>query len=161
MSVKLTDKQLEKILSVLMPISENRFLMVADTNKYELIPVFNTSGTISEIKLITNGGKPDVFVPVKPPVDSPEKLSEYAGTYYSDEFNADYKISLKGNNLSLQNGENFEPPLTAWYADFFNVAGGQINLSFIRDDKGKIAEFVFNSAVDERDVKGITFKRRQ
>jgi hypothetical protein len=62
MSVKLTDKQLEKILSVLMPISENRFLMVADTNKYELIPVFNTSGTISEIKLITNGGKPDVFV---------------------------------------------------------------------------------------------------
>lgn len=143
-----------------MPISENRFLMVADTNKYELIPVFNKSGTISEMKLITNGGKPDIFVSVKPPFDSPQKLSEYAGTYYSDEFNADYKISLQGNNLSLQIGENFETLLTASYADFFTTAGGQINLSFTRDDKGKIAGFVFNSDADEREVKGITFKRQ-
>jgi hypothetical protein len=141
-------------------ISENRFLMVASTDKYELIPVFNKSGTISEIKLTTNGARPDVFVPVKPPFDSPQQLSEYAGTYYSDEFNADYKISLKGNNFSLQIGENFEAPLAAAYADFFTTAGGQINLSFTRDDKGKIAGFVFNSALDERDVKGITFKRQ-
>ncbi len=144
-----------------MPISENRFLMVADTNKYELIPVFNKSGTISEIKLITNGGKPDVFIPVKPPFDSPQKLSEYGGTYYSDELNADYEISLKGNNLALQIGESLETPLIASYADFFTIPGGEINLSFTRDDKGKIAGFVFNSAADGRDVKGIIFKRRQ
>ena len=113
------------------------------------------------MKLITNGGKPDVFITVKPPLDSPQKLSEYGGTYYSDEFDADYIISLRGNNLALQIGENSETPLTAAYADFFTLAGGQINLSFTRDDKGKIAGFVFNSASDERDVKGITFKRRQ
>ena len=83
------------------------------------------------------------------------------GTYYSDELNADYKISLKGNNLALQIGESLETPLTASYADFFTIPGGEINLSFTRDDKGKIAGFVFNSAADERDVKGITFKRRQ
>ena len=99
-------------------------------------------------------------MPVKPPFDSPQQLSEYAGTFYSDEFDADWKISLKGNNLALQIGENFEAPLTAAYADFFTTAGGQINLSFTRDDKGKIAEFVFNSAIDERDVKGIAFKRQ-
>jgi hypothetical protein len=94
-------------------------------------------------------------------LDSPQQLSEYAGTYYSDEFNADYKISLKGNNLSLQVSETLNPTLTAAYADVFTTAGGQINLSFTRDDKGKIAGFVFNSAVDEREVKGIVFKRRQ
>jgi hypothetical protein len=88
-------------------------------------------------------------------------LSEYAGTYYSDEFDADYKISLKGNNLSLQISENLEPQLTAAYADVFTTAGGQINLSFTRDDKGKITGFVFNSALDDREVKGITFKRRE
>jgi len=92
--------------------------------------------------------------------DSPQQLSEYAGTYYSDEFNADYKISLQGNNLALQIGENLEPQFTAAYADVFTTAGGQINLSFTRDDKGKIAGFVFNSEADERDVKGITFKRQ-
>lgn len=142
------------------PISENRFLMVAGTDKYELIPVFNKSGAVSEIRLTTNGRKPDVFLPVKPPLDSPQQLSEYAGTYYSDELDADYIISLKDNNLVLQIGENLEPRLTAAYADFFTVQSGVVNLSFTRDDKGKITGFVFNSAADERDVKGITFKRK-
>ena len=143
-----------------MPISENRLLIVAGTDVTELNPVFNKSGTISEIKILTKSGKPDIFVPVKPPLDSPQQLSEYAGTYYSDEFNADYKISLKGNNLSLQIGENLEPQLTAAYADVFTTGGGQINLSFTRDDKGKITGFVFNSALDGRDVKGVAFKRQ-
>jgi CubicO group peptidase (beta-lactamase class C family) len=157
---KLINSGLLKREVPVIPISENRFLMVAGTDKYELIPVFNQSGAMPEIKLIRNGGKPDIFVSVKPPFDSPQQLSEYAGTYYSDEFDADYKISLKSNNLSLQIGENFETPLTAAYADFFTTAGGQVNLSFTRDDKGKIAGFVFNSAIDERDVKGIAFKRQ-
>ena len=143
-----------------MAISENRFVMVAGTDKYELIPVFNNTGAISEIRLTTNGVRPDVFVPVKPPFDSPQQLSEYAGTYYSDELDADWKISLKGKNLSLQIGESLAPQLTAAYADVFTTANGQINLSLTRDDKGKIAGFVFNSALDEREVKGITFKRQ-
>jgi hypothetical protein len=90
-----------------------------------------------------------------------QPLSEYAGAYYSDEFNADYKISLKGNNLALQIGESFETPLTAAYADVFTTAGGQINLSFTRGGKGEIAGFVFNSALGGREVKGVTFQRRQ
>lgn len=144
-----------------MPISKDRFVIVADAKKYELMPIFNQSGTISEIKITTNSGRPDVFVPVKPPFDSPQQLSEYAGTYYGDEFDADYKISLRGTNLVLQIGENLEPQLNAAYADFFTMAGGQINLSFTRDAQGRIVGFVFNSAADGREVKGIAFKRRQ
>lgn len=157
---KLINSGLLKNEIPVMPISENRLLLVAGTDVTELNPVFNNSGTISEIKILTKSGKPDIFMPVKPPFDSPQQLSEYAGTYYSDEFDADYKISLKGNNLSLQIGENLEPQLTAAYADVFTTAGGQINLSFTRDGQGKIAGFVFNSALDEREVKGILFKRR-
>ena len=142
-------------------ISENRLLVVGDNGMAELNPVFDESGIVSEIRGPAKTGKPDVFVRVKPPLDSPQQLSEYAGTYYSDEFDADYKISLKGNNLSLQISENLKPALTAAYADVFTTAGGQINLSFTRDDKGQIAGFVFNSALDEREVKGIAFKRRQ
>ena len=141
-------------------IAENRFVMVAGTDKYELVPVFNNTGAIAEIKLTTNGVRPDVFVPVKPPFDSPQQLSEYAGTYYGDEFDADWKISLKGKNLSLQVSETLQPELTAAYADVFTTANGQINLSFTRDDKGKIVGFVFNSALDEREVKGVNFKRQ-
>jgi CubicO group peptidase (beta-lactamase class C family) len=158
---KLINSGLFKDEVKVLTLSEKRFLMIVGTNKYEVVPVFNQSGTISEIKIKTGGEKPEIFVPVKSPVDSPEKLSEYAGTYYSDELNADYKISLQGNKLSLQIGENFEAPLTASYLDFFSTAGGQINLPFTRDDKGKIVGFVFNSDADGREVKGIIFPRRQ
>jgi CubicO group peptidase (beta-lactamase class C family) len=142
------------------PVSENRLLIVEGTDVTELNPVFNKSGTISEIKILTKSGKPDIFVPVKPPLDSPEALSEYAGTYYSEELDADYKLTLEGNNLVLQISEDRKPQLTAAYADVFTSAGGQINLVFNRDDQGKITGFVFNSGVDGRDVKGIAFKRR-
>lgn len=147
---------LQKPVSM-MPISENRLLVVEGANVTELNPVFNKSGAVSEIKILTKGGKPDVFVPVKPPLDSPGALSEYAGTYYSDEFEAVYKLTLKDNNLFVQIGDDLEAPLTAVYADFFNIEA--INLSFTRDDKGKITGFVFSS-VSDREVKGITFKRR-
>ena len=143
----------------LMPIAENRFLMIADDNRYELIPVINKSGAISELKLIRSGEKPDVFVPVKPPSDSPQQLAEYAGTYYSDEFDANYRLTLEGKTLVLRIGENFENKLNAGYADYFTIQGGVVNFSFNRDDKGKITGFVFNSAADEREVKGVIFKR--
>ncbi len=157
---KLITSGLLQYKAPLVPIAENRFGMVADNNKFELIPVLSASGAVSEIKLTRNGGKPDVFVPVKPPLDSPQQLSEYAGTYYSDEFDADYKLTLEGKNLVLQISENLKPTLTAAYADVFTAAGGQVNLSFTRDDKGKIAGFVFDSAGGGREVKGITFKRQ-
>jgi CubicO group peptidase (beta-lactamase class C family) len=144
-----------------LPVSETRLLLVAGAGVTELNPVFSNSGSISEIRILTKSGKPDVFVPVKPPLDSPQQLSEYAGTYYGDEFDADYKISLKGNNLALQIGESLEAPLAAAYADVFTAEGGRINFSFTRDDKGNIAGFVFNAAVDGREVKGVTFKRLQ
>ena len=156
---KLINSGLLRNETPVMTIAENRFLIIAGTDKYELTPIFK-SGTISEIKLIKNGGKPDVFVPVKPPFDAPQQLSEYAGTYYSDELDADYKLTLQDNNLVLQIGENFENRLTAASADYFTIQGGVVNLTFTRDEQGKIAGFVFNSAADGRDVKGIAFKRR-
>jgi CubicO group peptidase (beta-lactamase class C family) len=140
-------------------ISENRLLVVESNGMAELNPVLDKSGKVSEIRIMTKSGKPDIFVPVKPPFDSPQQLSEYAGTYYSEEFDADYKISLKGSNLALQIGESLETRLTASYADFFTIPDGEVNLSFIRDDKGKITGFVFN-ATGGRDVKGVAFKRR-
>ena len=61
-----------------------------------------------------------------PPLDSPQRLSEYAATYNSDELDADYKLKLEGNNLSLQIGENLQPQLKAAYADVFTAPGGII-----------------------------------
>jgi hypothetical protein len=51
--------------------------------------------------------------------------------------------------------------LVPLHADFFTIPDGEINLSFTRDAQGKITGVVFSSAGEEREVKGITFKRRQ
>jgi CubicO group peptidase (beta-lactamase class C family) len=142
-------------------VSANRLLVVDGNGMTELNLVFDKQGAVSEIRITSKSGKPDIFVPVKAPLDSPQQLSEYAATYYSDEFDADHKISLKGNNLVLQIGENLEAPLTAAYADVFTTMGGAVNLVFTRDDKGKITGFVFNAGADGRDVKGVAFKRQQ
>jgi hypothetical protein len=143
-----------------MVVSGNR-LLVADSNgRAELNPVFGNSGTVSEIRVLDGDGTTDVFLPVKPPFDSPEKLTDYAGTYYSEEFDAVYKISMKGSNLSLYISETLENRLVGLYADAFTLPGGEINLIFTRDDKGKVTGFVFNSGIDNREGKGAVFKRR-
>ena len=100
-----------------------------------------------------------MFVRVKAPFDSAEKLAEYAGTYYSEEFDKTYEISRKGNTFTVHITDTFQAPLTPAYEDVFTTAEGQINFVFTRDDKGKISGFVFNSALGEREVKGIVFKR--
>jgi CubicO group peptidase (beta-lactamase class C family) len=158
---KLINSGLLKSETPVLPVSETRLLLVAGAGVTELNPVFRDSGSISEIRILTKSGKPDVFVPVKPPLDSPQQLPDYAGTYYCDELNADYKISLQGSSLALRIGDSIETRLVPSYADFFTIPGGEINLSFTRDARGKITGFVFSSAGEERQVKGITFQRRE
>jgi hypothetical protein len=141
-------------------VSKNRLLVVDSNGMAELDPVFDKSGAVSEIRILNGDGTTDIFVPVKPPFDTPEKLAEYAGTYYSDELDANYTISLKGSDLTLYISETLENRLVGLYADAFTLPGGEINLAFTRDVKGKISGFVFNSGIDDREVKGVVFKRK-
>ena len=135
--------------------------IVADGNgSAELNPIFGKSGSVSEIRIMTKSGTPDIFVRVRPPLESPQQLSEYAGTYYSEELDADYILMLEGDKLVLQISEDRKPQLAPAYADVFTAASGEIDLVFARDAKGRITGFVFNSGVDGRDVKGVAFTRQ-
>ncbi|HEX6126654.1 MAG TPA: serine hydrolase [Pyrinomonadaceae bacterium] len=140
--------------------AEGHLVMVEGESRYEMIPVVDASSAVSQMKLPRSNGQADTFVRVKAPFDSAEKLAEYVGTYYSEEFDASYQISRKGNGFIVHITDTFQAPLTPAYQDVFTTAEGQINLVFTRDDNGKISGFVFNSAWGERDVKGVVFKRK-
>ena len=140
--------------------SETRLIVADGNGSAELNPIFGKSGSVSEIRIMTKSGTPDIFVPVRPPLESPQQLSEYAGTYYSEELDADYILMLEGNKLVLQISEDRKPQLAPAYADVFTAASGEIDLVFARDAKGRITGFVFNSGVDGRDVKGVAFTRQ-
>ena len=142
-------------------ISEKRLLFIDGNGMTELLPVFGKDGSVSEIRIMNNDGTPEVYVPVKPPTNTPERLAEYVGTYHSEELAADHRIVVKGNGLGLQFGETFDGQLNGTYADTFAGGGGQVRITFTRDDKGTITGFVFNADVDDRGVMGVVFKRRQ
>ena len=140
-------------------VSENRLWVIDGPGRAELNAVFDGFGKVSEFRSLGKNGKPDVFVAAKPPADTPEKLAEYAGTYYGEEFDANHKISLEGGKMVLRIGDNFEDRLVPAYADHFTIGGGVINLSFDRDSNGKITGYVLNASADDRDIKGVAFRR--
>jgi len=156
---KLVHTGLAKSELPVMRTTEGHLVMVEGESRYEMIPAVDTNGAVSQMKLRRSNGQADTFVRVRAAFDSPEKLAEYIGTYYSEEFDAAYSISRKGNGFIVHITDTFEAPLAPAYEDVFTTANGQINLVFTRDDKGKISGFVFNSALDDREVKGIVFKR--
>ena len=140
--------------------AEGHLVMVEGDSRYEMVPVLDKAGAVSEIKLPRSSGQADVFVRVTAPFDLPEKLAEYAGMYHSEEFNNDFVIGRAGDKFTLRISESFEAPLAAAYEDVFTTANGQISLVFARGDNGKITGFVFNAGLDGREVKGVVFKRQ-
>ena len=136
-------------------------LLISDGNGMtELLPILDKAGAVSEIRIMAKSGTPDIYRPVKPPVNTAETLSEYAGTFYSEELDGVQTVSLEGNSLILHINDNLNPPLTPVYLDFFNTANGQIRFSFTRDEKGKVNGYMFYSNLDQREVNGVVFKRR-
>jgi hypothetical protein len=75
-----------------------------------------------------------------PPLDTPQQLSEYAATYYSDEPDAVYKLTLEGNSFVLQISENLQPTFTAAYADVFTAPGGR--MLYDANHKSQVLEIV-------------------
>lgn len=142
-----------------MSTKDKHLLIVANGNAYVMVPSFDKTGQISEVKMLRPDGTGDVFPRVDPPFDSPEQLADYLGTYHSDELEADYRVVRKGNGFVFQTGPTLEAPLTPAYRDVFTTGEGRVHFVFARDEKGKIKGFVLNANMDDREVKGVAFKR--
>ncbi len=163
---KLIYKSSQKFETALKPVADNRFLLTGIKDKVELVSAFNKNNknpSLLSLKLIEAGERPIDFKPVKPPVSTPQNLSEYVGVYHSDELKTDYQISLRDNNLTVHIGDFEGAALSNPFADFFARTAGSLtdpildlNITFTRNKKNKISEFVLNS---ER-VKGIIFKKQ-
>jgi hypothetical protein len=144
-----------------MSTKDKHLLIVADGNAYEMVPAFDKTGQITEVKMLRPNGAGDIFARVNPPLDSPEQLADYLGTYHSDEFDADYRVVRKGNGFVFQTGPTLEAPLTPAYQDVFTTGEGRVNFVFTRDGGGKITGFVLNANMDDREVKGVVFTKQR
>jgi CubicO group peptidase (beta-lactamase class C family) len=144
-----------------MGTKDKHLLIVEGGSVYEMVPSFDKIGQISEVKMLRPNGTGDTFARVEPPLDSPERLAEYLGIYHSDEFDTDYRVVRKGDAFVFQTGPTLEAPLTPAYRDVFTTGEGRVHFVFTRDGKGNITGFTLHANMDDREVKGVIFMRKQ
>jgi hypothetical protein len=87
------------------------------------------------------------------PEYSAAELAAFAGTYYSEELDSDYRIFLEEGELKVQRGRGEPISLRPTGADEFRVEGARV--TFGRDGRGRPASFV----LDAGRVRGIRFER--
>ncbi|HEX5720698.1 MAG TPA: serine hydrolase domain-containing protein [Thermoanaerobaculia bacterium] len=112
----------------LAPLGENRFSLTGGPAEVLLPP--------GEMHVLIPGEKPAVFQKVEPFAPAPAELAAYAGTFYSDELDMTFKLSVEDGRLVLRTRRQHEPvPLDPIFADAFRFPGGGPLLRFTRTGK--------------------------
>ncbi len=124
-------------------VSASRFLMPDIPTKVEISFSPPQPGKVKNMQVVVNGGKPEIFETIKPATYTPEELSKFAGTFYSEELDAKYILNIKENKLIVRFGSE-EYPLEALFTDAFASPQGQI-IRFKRDQQNRIAGFSLSS----------------
>ena len=83
---------------------------------------------------------------VKAATYTPSELKEFSGTFYSEEIEATYTISLKDDQLVLRRKNvDGDTPLVVQFADAF-TASGTGGLRFTRDAQNRLNGFLLTTA---------------
>lgn len=120
-------------------VSASRFLMPDIPAKVEISFSPPQPGKVKNMQVVVSGGKPEIFETIKPATYTPEELSKFAGTFYSEELDAKYILNIKENKLIVRFGSE-EDPLEALFTDAFASPQGQI-IRFKRDQQNRISGF--------------------
>ena len=96
----------------------------------------------------------EVYEPVLAWVPAAAQLSDFAGSFVSDELETTWLLALDKGNLVVRHRGISEQPLRPTVADTFTLDG--MNLAFTRDGARKVTGF----RLDEGRVKGIGFAKR-
>ena len=116
--------------SELAPLGNGRFSMIG--TPVETVVVFNGR----EMRVEPAGEKPIVFQGVEPFAPTPAELAAYAGTFYSEELDMTFKLSVEKDRLVLRTRRQHEPvPLDPVFANAFRFPGGGPLLRFTRTGK--------------------------
>jgi hypothetical protein len=75
---------------------------------------------------------------------TPAQLADFAGSYYCEELDATYLLSLEGGTLQAVNRDERKRPLLPSYTDSFSMMGGA-QLEFQRDAQGRPSGFALHA----------------
>jgi CubicO group peptidase (beta-lactamase class C family) len=129
----------------LAPISANRFRFTGPGANPNAEAAFEKSSNGKTLlKLSRGGGKTDNFDSVEAFSPSAEQLNEFAGSYYSDELDVTYKMTVENDRLVAVNRSGVKRPLTPSFRDAFATFGAA-QFEFNRDGQGRVAGFAVHA----------------
>lgn len=139
----------------LAPLGGGRFVMTGVPENIELVVEVAAGGRPSRMSLSIDGGRPTVYKAVEPAPDSPARLAEYVGSYYSEELDAKYELALLGTKLTVKKKVADGPALSPQYADVFGDGDRMISARFVREPGGRVTGFLLSTSR----IKGLAFKK--
>src|SRR5215475_8073113 len=131
---------LTMLAASLKPVSETQFIAGPDGSWVE----FKSAGAKTQLHLSRNNRKPVKFERVEAFEPSAGQLSEFAGSYYSEELNTAYKMSVEEGRLFVIDHNGVKRPLAPTIRDSFAIISGP-QFEFSRDDAGKVSGFAVNA----------------
>jgi CubicO group peptidase (beta-lactamase class C family) len=126
----------------LVPLGENRFQVTGQPGEV----TFESPRPGSPLRLIITpeGRKPLVYEYAPASALTPAQWAEYAGTYYSEELDAAYKVVCQDDKLAMHRKKFRPAPLQPAFNDAFSGPGvGTIR--FIRDAQNRVTGFLLSS----------------
>ncbi len=139
--VSLKDGKLQLSISgmnaPLVPMDANRFR--AEGPPIEAVFESSAQGAATKLTVNVEGRAPLVFNAVSPADTS--KLSEYEGTYYSDEIDSTYRVMLKDDKLVVTRKKFAPTPLTPAFRDAFSSLSILGTFRFTRDAQNRVNGF--------------------
>jgi CubicO group peptidase (beta-lactamase class C family) len=137
---KLWIDDLTMLRSTLKPISETRFIAGPDGSWVE----FKSAGGKTQLDLSRNNRKPETFEQAEAFEPDAGRLNEFAGSYYSEELNTTYMMSVEEGKLFVIDRNGRKRPLTPTIRDSFAVIPGP-QFDFSRDAAGKVSGFAVHA----------------
>ncbi|MBL8187271.1 MAG: beta-lactamase family protein [Acidobacteria bacterium] len=139
--VSLKDGKLQMSVSglnaALIPVDANRFRI--EGQPVEVVFEASASGAPSKMTLNIEGRSPFTYIAV-PSADT-SKLSEYEGTYYSDEIDSTYRVAVKDDKLVVTRKKFGPTPLTPAFRDAFSSLSILGTFRFTRDTQNRVNGF--------------------
>ena len=130
-----------QLSSELKPFSETQFNIAGQEGA---AVEFKSSGGKTQLNLSRNNRKPDTFESVEAFEPSAERLNEFAGSYYSEELDTTYKMSVEQGRLFVIDRNGVKRPLSPTIRDSFAVISGP-QFEFSRDAAGKLYGFAVHA----------------
>lgn len=139
----------------LAPLGGGRFAMLGVPENIELVVEAANGGRPTRMSLSIEGGRPTIYKAVEPAGDSPMRLAEYVGSYYSEELDAKYDLTLLGTRLVVKKKVADGLTLSPQYADVFGDGDRLISARFVREPGGRVTGFLLSTSR----IKGLVFKK--